>query len=107
MIQICYFLNNIFKKSPTPGLAPNRILQKNVCTAVGNSLHNSDIKALNIGFTEIALFHDEKIYTARNSREKKLKLKLLNHVQSDCGKGNVILTQKKYVVAELEMYIGD
>jgi len=104
LIQICHFLNNIFKKSPTPGLAPNRVLQNSV---VGNSLHNSDIKALNIGFTEIALFHDEKIYTARNSREKKLKLKLLNHVQSDSGKGNVILIQKKYVVAELEMYIGD
>ena len=28
-------------------------------------------------------------------------------MQSDSGKGNVILTQNKYVVAELEMYMND
>ena len=28
-------------------------------------------------------------------------------MQSDSGKGNVILTQNKYVVAELEMYMNE
>ena len=81
------------------GRAPNRILQYNVVrTAVRTFLHNFDIKALNIGLTEIPLFHDEKVYIARNFRrkeEKKLKLKQLNQGQSDSGKRNVILKLKK------------
>ena len=75
------------------GRAPNRILQYDVVrTAVRTLLHNFDIKELNI-----PLFHDEKIYTTRNikkekkkqpkkkKKEKNLKLKRLNHVQSDYG----------------------
>ena len=44
------------------GRAPNRILQYNVVrTAVRTFPHNFDIKALNIGLTEILLFEDEKL----------------------------------------------
>ena len=32
--------------------------------------YDFDLTALNVGLTQIPLFHDEKIYTARNSREK-------------------------------------
>ena len=46
---------------------PNRILQFNV---VRTFLHMFGIKALNIGLTEIPLFHDEKIYTAKIFRKK-------------------------------------
>ena len=76
--------------------APNGILQYNVVRmAVRTFPHNFDIKALNIALTEIPFFHDEKIYTARNFRgENLLKLKQLNLVQSDPGKGNVTLTLK-------------
>ena len=52
-------------------------------SAVRTFLYNFDIKALNIGLTEIPLIRGEKIYTARNVR---LKLKRWNHVQSDFGK---------------------
>ena len=55
------------------GRAPNSILQSNVVrTAVCTFfvIQNFDIKAVNIGLTEIPLFHDEKVYTARNFRRK-------------------------------------
>ena len=32
--------------------------------------YDFDITALNVGLTQIPLIHNEKIYTARNSREK-------------------------------------
>ena len=68
-LQVTWFKSaiswTISKLSPTPGLAPNRILQNNdVHTAVRTILHNSDIKALNIGITEIPFLF---FFTTRKS----------------------------------------
>ena len=58
------------------GRAPNRIMQYNVVrTADRTCLHSFDVKALNIGLTEIPLFHDEKVYTARTFMKKSVEIK--------------------------------
>ena len=73
---------NVADRVTSEGIVP----YKTVCTLIGQSsnlqynavrsavatfLHNFDIKTLNVGLSESLLFHDKKIYTVSNFREKK------------------------------------
>ena len=70
------------------GEALNRVLEHNVVyAAVHNVLRDFDNEALNDKFTDVSLFHGEKIYTVSNFRKNIVEMKIAEPCSIGLWKG--------------------